>query len=272
MHVDAGGICDCYNFWGYGHFPTCDEVSYPDSIINLMFLTIIPYMIMALGVIFTTKAIWELHRCDQFKMNVVGRGLLLNGLAAFFGTFWCVSCGLSIFSPIVDRRQWSTYYLFNMGMGSYTAVFVPAFLVLPICWIENVMASKKMKKKVNFQVPTPPLFFPPAPRHAHTQLPAVPDHPARLLRGRVPDHRGPAGDARVPHLQRGRLLLPHCLRGSLLPCCGGDHQVSDAPQQLTCKHKFHEVPWNMPADDVPLGRDDRVGDALDHARRLLHIC
>ncbi|GMI19919.1 hypothetical protein TeGR_g10066 [Tetraparma gracilis] len=151
MHVDAGGICDCYNFWGYGHFPTCDEVSYPDSIINLMFLTIIPYMIMALGVIFTTKAIWELHQCDQFKMNVVGRGLLLNGLAAFFGTFWCVSCGLSIFSPIVDRRQWSTYYLFNMGMGSYTAVFVPAFLVLPICWIENVMASKKMKKKVNFQ-------------------------------------------------------------------------------------------------------------------------
>ena len=27
LMTDSGGICDCYNFWGYGYYPNCESTS-----------------------------------------------------------------------------------------------------------------------------------------------------------------------------------------------------------------------------------------------------
>jgi hypothetical protein len=149
-YVEKGGICDCYNFWGYGYFPNCQATSKASLSIFFM-VCVIPYIILATGFYFSAKTIYDLRKLKQFQMNVVGRGLFLNCLAPFFGTFWTVSSGLSVYAPYIDTTQISTYYLFNMGMGMYSATFVPAFLVLPICWLENVIRSKKMKKAQDFK-------------------------------------------------------------------------------------------------------------------------
>jgi len=72
-----------------------------------LFTCVFPYVILALGFLFALKTILDLRRLGKFEMNVVGRGLFLNCLAAFFGTFWCVSSGISVYAPLVDKNQYS---------------------------------------------------------------------------------------------------------------------------------------------------------------------
>ncbi len=152
LYREQGGLCDCYHFWGYGGID--DEDPYPDcgrissrSYLLFFFLSILPGILFITGFYLAVRSVAQLQEKGVFKPNVVGRGIGVNSIAAAAGLLWAICNGVAVFAPVVDRAQLSTRFIFNVVTGIYSVLFLPSMLTLPICWLHNVIMSKKMKRK-----------------------------------------------------------------------------------------------------------------------------
>ena len=143
------GICDCYSFWTWGTWPNCSQIS-NGTPITFLLLGVLPFVTWSCVFVYGLITLHELRKAQQLKFNVIVRGICFNTASAFAGLSWSLATNLHIIAPLVDPHELYIVEIFNVACGIFAVVILPTILVLPISWIENIKAAKKLSKKANF--------------------------------------------------------------------------------------------------------------------------
>jgi len=159
-HSEKGGFCDCYSTYGYGGdtYPDCNRLS-SSSVPTLIGLGVIPFILCFFLLVIVINMGRQLKAADSTTRNakkkkrknkVIKRGGFALLLSSIFFLVLIASTILSVIDPLLTSRNAFFDYGFRISLSAYSFFAVPALYIVPICWIETILSSRKLKIKTSY--------------------------------------------------------------------------------------------------------------------------